>query len=137
MNITAIKSALSNQVTVEKLRSAIHNTSKLGFSTDHVTNRKGINFLAVRCRGGVLSIHDRNYKDVTQLIVKVCRDILKEKNRPISSGETFYYKGELYFTKYQVLSLDKDVKILCENCNDEIDQQVLSKSTILKLIKGV
>ncbi|AFK66732.1 hypothetical protein COPG_00136 [Colwellia phage 9A] len=142
MNITAIKSALSNQVTVDKLRQAIHNTSKLGFSTDHVSNRKGKNFLAVRCRGGVLSIHDKDYKEVTQLVVKVCRDLIAVKeakqallNADINQGDTFYYNDELYYNKYQVINKNFDnPSFVCENVLIPEDQEVLTKRKINELI---
>lgn len=70
MNITAVRAMLTSKSTVEKLRQAIHNTNKLGWSCDHVRNRNGRNFLAVRVRDGKLEVTTRTGKDITQLIVK-------------------------------------------------------------------
>lgn len=77
MNITAIKATLNNPANIDKLRQAIYNTSKLGWSCDHVrSHRTGRNFLAVRVRDGKLEIRDRKGKDVTQMIVKVCKGVV-------------------------------------------------------------
>lgn len=73
MNIPALKAALKSKATVARIRRAIYNTHKLGYSVDHVADRKGKrNFLAVRVRDNKLQITDRHNKDVTQLIVKNC-----------------------------------------------------------------
>ena len=76
MNITAIKSMLSSKATIEKIRKAIFNTSKLNWSCDHVSNRKGKNFLAFRVRGGKLQITTKKGLDITQDIVKVLKGSL-------------------------------------------------------------
>lgn len=68
LNITALKAFFSVPANKTKMQQAIYNTAKLGWSTDHVSNRNGRNFLAVRFRAGKLEITDRFYNDVTDIV---------------------------------------------------------------------
>lgn len=79
MNITAVKAMLNNPRTVDRLRKAIYNTHKLGYSCDHVKNSKKKTFLAVRVRDHKLQITTRKGIDITQLIVKVVQDLKTNK----------------------------------------------------------
>jgi hypothetical protein len=79
MNKTAINAMLSSTETIRRIKTAIKNTSKNGYSVDHVKNKKGKNFLAFRVRSGKLEITDRNGKDITQMIVKAIKLLILNK----------------------------------------------------------
>lgn len=134
MNITALKAALKSKDTVSRIRKAIYNTSVLGWSVDHVPNRQGKNFLAVRVRDGKLEITDRKFKNVTQLIVTICQNIKMLENKKISAGLTFFLADNLYCVTYQVISDEiKNPVYLCENVLDESDKIHLTRAEIIKL----
>ncbi len=96
MNITHVKLALSSDKTIQRIRTAIDNTHRKGFSVDHVMDSKGKrNFLSVRVRGGKLSITDRNNTDITQLIVKVLRDRKEAMNKDIERNQEVLTKEQI------------------------------------------
>jgi hypothetical protein len=79
MNKTSIKAMLSSTATITRIKTAIKNTSKNGYSTDHVKNKDGRNFLAFRVRSGKLQITDRKGLDITKMIVIVANEIKLNK----------------------------------------------------------
>jgi DNA-binding IclR family transcriptional regulator len=79
MNKTAIKAMLSSTATISRIQTAIRNTSKNGYSVDHVKNKSGVNFLAFRVRDGKLEITNRKGVNITQLIVSVALSIKLNK----------------------------------------------------------
>ncbi len=79
MTLPAIKAALNSKELVKRLRVAIHNTSKKGYSCSHVRNRNGRNFLAVRVRDNELQITTRTGQDVTQLVVLASKQAIASK----------------------------------------------------------
>lgn len=73
MNSTAIKSAFSSLTFRARLYSAMVKTAKKGYSVEHIKNRKGNAFIAVRYRKNkyVSGFHfsDKSGKDITKMIL--------------------------------------------------------------------
>jgi hypothetical protein len=63
---TTISAILNNNPSRLRLRDAIYNVGKLGYCVDHVYNSKGKVFLAIRAKGGKLTITDSQGLNVTK-----------------------------------------------------------------------
>lgn len=66
LNTSAISAILNNKYSRLRLRDAIYNVGKLGYCIDHVYNSKGKVFLAIRAKGGKLTITDLQVLNVTK-----------------------------------------------------------------------
>lgn len=65
--------SLQHPKVINSLRIACYNVLKLGYSVDHVRNKKGRAYIAVRRYKGFLVFTDRNGKEITRMVAKTLK----------------------------------------------------------------
>lgn len=68
---TALKAVINNPCSRNKLRQAIYNAGVLGWSVDHVRDRLGDAYLAVRVHSGKVLITDKHGRNLTRVVKKL------------------------------------------------------------------